>query len=898
MKRFVYYIALLPLVALCACSHDDIDDVVGPVGNGKITIAASLDDLVITRAADTQAERTVEHIDVFAVDASGNIDYYERNTMGNNGGSAEDGAGKLTLNAARRAKSGEQYVFEQGVAYKFYLVANATASHETMAALTTLNELEQLQQDETYDEGKKSKLHLTGTNIGTAENRPTLFLMDAVATDASGNSTWVVNPAEGNLSNLELTAELKRAAAKIIVNITQGPDVEFRVSITEGDMAQYDFYKLPCTTFVLPNDEAVVGINLIDTDPINVNEETFVWQYTDASDTTPRNENHITVTGYAYAHQWGNENLTNETSLILNIPMMWNEDSEGEVHKEAAAPNSWYKVPLSKNKLFERNKCYVVNITINAVGATNRSTAIELQDIEYETLEWQQVGVDVGDSSDDPEFLVLNTDLVEMYNVNFDSSSLSFSSSSPVTSVVLKDVYSQNTDGTFTSATDSYSAYYVNKFGVKTNLSNAVLETISASAEQGVLTGGINIISLIRQSSASEVRLALEALGEEPVVPTEPDAEGKPNAEDYLPNGSSSTNTGWENIDGWKQITTTTTTSYSFEGNACYKTTTTDKTYNNWGQTYHVEGYPNTSKEEYSDNKTTQYFALLNAWTAQHPEYQEYLEAKARYDAYQTTKTAIEESEDVAEETHYNTIRYLEFEVTNQQGLKATFRVMQYPTVYITNIQGWYSYRDDFGGTTYEKRGNRTTNNSYFASKVANEITSGNNKGLSSIIRYTWSNNSNNPNTSDVMYSAGNARMYHVKITATSAEYTLGKPRLDANGYTESSAENNKLVSPSFMLASQLGALSNTFSEIGPVRTHCQQYVEVYNDNNGNKVVLDDWRLPTRAELEIIIKYQYSSDAMDEVIRRQGYWCADGGQVTNPDGASGNGYLRCIRDAY
>ena len=92
--------------------------------------------------------------------------------------------------------------------------------------------------------------------------------------------------------------------------------------------------------------------------------------------------------------------------------------------------------------------------------------------------------------------------------------------------------------------------------------------------------------------------------------------------------------------------------------------------------------------------------------------------------------------------------------------------------------------------------------------------------------------------------------------------------------------------------------MASTFIQIYPVRTHCQQYVEVYKDKDGNKVVLDDWRLPTRAELEIIIKYQYSSAAMDEVIRRQGYWCADGGQVTNTQGASGNGYLRCVRDAY
>jgi hypothetical protein len=230
--------------------------------------------------------------------------------------------------------------------------------------------------------------------------------------------------------------------------------------------------------------------------------------------------------------------------------------------------------------------------------------------------------------------------------------------------------------------------------------------------------------------------------------------------------------------------------------------------------------------------------------------------------------------------------------------MKATFRVMQYPVVYITNIQGWYSYREDFGGTTLENKGTNTTSNSYFKSKVAFEITTGNNRGQSNIYQYSWNNNTVNEKYSSI-YTPGNARMYHVKITATSDEYTLGKPRLDAQGYTESSAVNNKLVSPSFMLASQLGALAGTtFSQVGPAQTHCQQYVEVYKDKDGKKVVLDDWRIPTRAELEIIIKYQYSSDAMDEVIRRKGYWCADGGQVTNTQGMDGTGYLRCIRDAY
>ena len=819
-----------------------------------------------------------------------------------------------------------------------------------MGGLATLHDLELLLQDDIYtttvngEEVKKTKLHLTGTNVGDENNRPTSFLMDAVATDGNGNSEWVVNPASGNLSNLELEAEFKRAAAKIIVNITQGEDVEFRVSM-DGGVALYDFYKLPCTTFVMPNDQEVVGINLIDTDALNVNDETFVWQHTDASDDNPRDNNKITVTGYAYAHEWGNENLTNETSLILNIPMIWNEDNSDDKSKESEAPNSWYKVPLSKNKLFERNTCYVVNITINAVGAENRSSAIELRDIEYKTLEWQSVGIDVGDSSDDPEYLVLNTELVEMYNVNFDNSTLSFSSSSPITSVELKDVYSQNTDGTFTSATDTYSAYYVNKFGEKTNLSNTIRNTISATAEQGVLNGGINIISLIRQSSASEVTLALEALGEEPVVPTEPDAEGKPNPNDYL-----GANTDYP--------TTLPTASQAY-----YNQNYTIYRYNEETGTFQSNTYTGTRSGRYGNytyswnngsgwvdvNTPESYNTALNAWAVQHPEYQEYLNAKAKYDAYQKAKTAIENSA-TAGETHYNTVRYLEFEVENMQGIKATFRVMQYPVIYITNQQGWYSYREDFG-SSYETKGDRnvrirlsTTNNNwnggylydttagtgyntgttyFWQSKVVSSYNDETGKSTTSF--YSWNADSTaaTATTGGNCETNTNARMYHVRVTATSDTYTIGRPRLDSSGFTAGDAANAKLVSPSFMIASRLGAIYSTFGGLGSIgnttdgnsnnisdrleifRDHCKNYVEVYKDANGNGVILDDWRLPTEAEIKIIIDLQGTENqdapAIDYLLNG-GYYMSASGPVKNSKGDSNDdedeSAIRCIRDAY
>lgn len=279
-----------------------------------------------------------------------------------------------------------------------------------------------------------------------------------------------------------------------------------------------------------------------------------------------------------------------------------------------------------------------------------------------------------------------------------------------------------------------------------------------------------------------------------------------------------------------------------------------------------------------------------------------------------------------------NAVRYIEFTVTNETGQSRSVTVAQYPLEYITNIQGWYSYRSDFGGTTWENYRNpsqkRVTAYSYnrnndtwqytatgygqymqsgwweyvdlfFTSKVATEVTFGENRGKSTIAYYYYRrDNSTTLNTEDIWTNTGNARMYHVQITASSGEYTLGKPRI-TNGRTDPGADNAELVSPSFMIASQLGAVFDVNS-IEMAASHCEQYVETYKDETGRAVHLDDWRLPTKAELEIIIKFQYVENAvMDEVLAGKSYYSASG-VVSNPNGSSNNGgtAIRCIRDAY
>ena len=288
-------------------------------------------------------------------------------------------------------------------------------------------------------------------------------------------------------------------------------------------------------------------------------------------------------------------------------------------------------------------------------------------------------------------------------------------------------------------------------------------------------------------------------------------------------------------------------------------------------------------------------------------------------------------------------IRYIVLTIENADGQEQTLVVEQYPLEYVTNTQGWYSYRDDFDNgrgtpTTYIERGTspynigaRSWNGSswiysheagshydFFASKVVTTYNkSGNNAGKSAInyyswYSYSWSWGSWGYNISDVVVkgdevfssNTGNARMYHVQITSTpknDVDYVLGLPRMNDAGYTDDGVDNAKIVSPSFMIASQLGAVQAAES-VEQAASHCAQYVEV--TNRGNKtdntdvVAYHDWRLPTKAEINIIYKYQTNSDAMDEVLSGDQYWSASGLVPKPGESDPEDQAIRCIRDAY
>ena len=285
------------------------------------------------------------------------------------------------------------------------------------------------------------------------------------------------------------------------------------------------------------------------------------------------------------------------------------------------------------------------------------------------------------------------------------------------------------------------------------------------------------------------------------------------------------------------------------------------------------------------------------------------------------------------------TIRYIKFRITNKDGQEREVTVAQYPLEYITNKQSWYSYRDDFKTddtepTTYEYSGDRiygislatrnisnwngeyeyevvtlwnrfSASNSFFTSKYAVEDPS---TGKSQFFYYYYDRNNRLRNQSLTEY---NARLYHIVLTASSGQYTIGRPRqiydeISRLYVTDPGKDNAELVSPSFMISSSLSGfligggnltLDGSDNSLRIAREHCANYVEVAKDGT----VYDDWRLPTRAELDIILNYQGTededADAIDYLLNGNYYYHA-GGRTYNPNWNVEGAEPRCVRDVY
>lgn len=153
--------------------------------------------------------------------------------------------------------------------------------------------------------------------------------------------------------------------------------------------------------------------------------------------------------------------------------------------------------------------------------------------------------------------------------------------------------------------------------------------------------------------------------------------------------------------------------------------------------------------------------------------------------------------------------------------------------------------------------------------------------------------------------------------------YRSGNGSITHTDYTtKRNAETARMVSPSFELASQLGATSawpynKTFSngrnryynedytwggylEVNTALCNCATYTET-RIVNGVEVPLDDWRLPTEAEIRLIDQLQNDpNSAVKSIMTGRYYWSAKSDAAIELQGGSEGSptkaYTRCVRD--
>ena len=233
--------------------------------------------------------------------------------------------------------------------------------------------------------------------------------------------------------------------------------------------------------------------------------------------------------------------------------------------------------------------------------------------------------------------------------------------------------------------------------------------------------------------------------------------------------------------------------------------------------------------------------------------------------------------------------KYIVLTLENAEGKQATVKYKQSPLIETQNFFGDYSSRSK-DGWAYRTAAGQNVYNSY---------TYDYNGGYqakyyeNSYIRSFYDDTS--------FDNLKNNRMYIIQVSSTKdSKYNIAHPNIDkSTGYT-----NDEVVSPAFMIASQLGAVRSTNFNQSRAKTHCETYREVKKEN-GKQVIYDGWRLPTKTEIQFIVDFQQESyknnkgktkQPIKPVLEGANYYTLNNKTVATGVESGDEVFVRCVRD--
>lgn len=231
--------------------------------------------------------------------------------------------------------------------------------------------------------------------------------------------------------------------------------------------------------------------------------------------------------------------------------------------------------------------------------------------------------------------------------------------------------------------------------------------------------------------------------------------------------------------------------------------------------------------------------------------------------------------------------KYIVLTLKNAEDKEATVKYKQSPLIETQNFEGYYSSRSTPGWVSpeYPNGTKRDIQNgsdyAYYARYVE--------KGYNGIKLKEFYNGRS-------YETINNNRMYIIQVSSTkNSTYNIAHPIAGANGYS-----SDNVVSPAFMIASQLGAIYARYQTKEDAPKHCKTYREV--DVNGKKY--DNWRLPTAAEIKFIADFQKESfktnsntskSPVKPVLTGDSYYTMDGETIDTGMKDPGPA-IRCVRD--
>lgn len=235
--------------------------------------------------------------------------------------------------------------------------------------------------------------------------------------------------------------------------------------------------------------------------------------------------------------------------------------------------------------------------------------------------------------------------------------------------------------------------------------------------------------------------------------------------------------------------------------------------------------------------------------------------------------------------------KYIVLTLKNAEGKEATVKYKQSPLIETQNFFGDYSSRS-VDGWAYRKSNGELVRDwlytyDYDGGYYAKYYDNGD-------IKYFYNKTSS---------GKVNNRMYIIQVSSTKdSKYNIAHPNLNASGYT-----NDKVVSPAFIIASQLGTVSSGAFNQENARQHCNTYREVQKEKGSNvQVTYDGWRLPTETEIQFIVDFQKESFKTNDgtekkpiqpVLQGKKYYTLNNSTVeTNIQNAGSGTFVRCVRD--